>query len=395
MLSQIRRSCGYLLAGLLVILTAGLVLTPEINAQAEALRAESKVEGELIETELSAYQAVACSAGEINARIRDLQKQGKVHNLVLYDREFANTLSEYSILINQLISLKARYLENLPREDKSILSVQSVLDPSNQIRNFAVDTLLLFRTNTDIRGSVVHIGKEEFIARALKDLNIPVYYPNKAIPIIFDPEFTDSRLMKTLEELAGYRYAAELELAKADRNPGLELRLRPINDLYDRILNQLSLFPETASGTIKETITKTEYDELPYGKRGFYDPVGDSYILNPRGRRISNLFPETNTFEYLRAELAYDAINRMERNFHWLDVEVTVAGGNRRIKSSPLVDVFRGGNRISFSAGAVVSYRIFGSDGRILASDTIMTYIPYKKAGEITEFVCRTTNPVP
>lgn len=68
---------------------------------------------------------------------------------------------------------------------------------------------------------------------------------------------------------------------------------------------------------------------------------------------------------------------------YWLQLKVINAGGNNRIKTNLLVDLFTGGNRVSHSGGAIVQYNLFDSDGRSVVSDTIADYTNYIKAGRV------------
>ena len=109
--------------------------------------------------------------------------------------------------------------------------------------------------------------------------------------------------------------------------------------------------------------------------------------------KVVELFSKLKESDDEEVELTKPTADELKRpEVYWFDVKIAVAGSNRRTQTNAVLDVFRGGNKQTFSGGAVVSYRIFGSNGRVLASDTVMTYMPYKKSGEITEFVCRPTN---
>jgi hypothetical protein len=67
----------------------------------------------------------------------------------------------------------------------------------------------------------------------------------------------------------------------------------------------------------------------------------------------------------------------------WLQLKVINAGGNNRIKTNLLVDIFRGGNRVSHSGGVIVQYHLFASDGRSVASGTASSYEGYVNASKI------------
>jgi len=68
---------------------------------------------------------------------------------------------------------------------------------------------------------------------------------------------------------------------------------------------------------------------------------------------------------------------------YWLQLKVVKAGGNNRIKTNLLWDVFTGGNRLSHSGGVIVEYILFDEGGKAVASDTITEYTDYIKAGKV------------
>jgi hypothetical protein len=70
---------------------------------------------------------------------------------------------------------------------------------------------------------------------------------------------------------------------------------------------------------------------------------------------------------------------------YWLQLKVINAGGNNRIKTNLLVDIFTGGNRISHSGGVIVEYHLFDSNGLSLASGTVSDYRNYVKASKIPD----------
>lgn len=72
-------------------------------------------------------------------------------------------------------------------------------------------------------------------------------------------------------------------------------------------------------------------------------------------------------------------------NAKWLQLKVIKAGGNNRIKTNLVWDIFTGGNRVSHSGGAIVQYILFDTTGQSMASDTITEYTNYIKANKVTK----------
>jgi hypothetical protein len=88
---------------------------------------------------------------------------------------------------------------------------------------------------------------------------------------------------------------------------------------------------------------------------------------------------------YLQAEQLYTLMGPQDGAHvgYWLDIQVIKAGGNIRVKSSPLIDIFRGGNSVKFSGGVIVVYNLYDRTGRSLLSDTVPVYVSYKSSGKI------------
>lgn len=84
---------------------------------------------------------------------------------------------------------------------------------------------------------------------------------------------------------------------------------------------------------------------------------------------------------YLRVEKMNDALPTASS--YWLVLKVINAGGNNRIKTNLLVDIFTGGNRVSHSGGVIVGYHLFDSNGISMASGTVSEYTGYIKAGKV------------
>src|SRR5689334_2079583 len=99
--------------------------------------------------------------------------------------------------------------------------------------------------------------------------------------------------------------------------------------------------------------------------------------------QAGGLNPLTN---YIRTERLNSALKTCDQNkSFWLVVQVINAGGNNRIKTNLLVDVFRGGNRISHSGGVIAQYHLFASDGTSIRSGTVSDYTNYINAEKINQ----------
>jgi hypothetical protein len=91
---------------------------------------------------------------------------------------------------------------------------------------------------------------------------------------------------------------------------------------------------------------------------------------------------------YIKAETMLSALKGAEGNdtdFYWLQLKVLKAGGNNRIKTNLLVDIFTGGNRVSHSGGTIVEYILFDRNGKSVVSDIITDYSGYVKANKVKQ----------
>lgn len=97
---------------------------------------------------------------------------------------------------------------------------------------------------------------------------------------------------------------------------------------------------------------------------------------------------------YVKAENMLTALkgaDGKDTNFYWLQLKVLKAGGNNRIKTNLVVDIFTGGNRLSHSGGVVVEYILFDRNGRSVASDIFTEYSGYVKADKVKKLKNLTT----
>jgi hypothetical protein len=102
--------------------------------------------------------------------------------------------------------------------------------------------------------------------------------------------------------------------------------------------------------------------------------------------KADNLSGLNSLTSYIKVENVLAALKGAaseEADFYWLQLKVLKAGGNNRVKTNLVVDVFTGGNRLSHSGGAVVEYILFDRNGKSVASDILTEYSGYVKADKI------------
>jgi hypothetical protein len=85
---------------------------------------------------------------------------------------------------------------------------------------------------------------------------------------------------------------------------------------------------------------------------------------------------------YIRTERLLSVLGEKDL---WLQIKVINAGGNNRIKTNLLVDIFRGGNRLSHSGGLIAQYHLFNASGQSMASGVVSEYTKYVDAKKIPD----------
>ncbi|HLM57331.1 MAG TPA: hypothetical protein VK422_14555, partial [Pyrinomonadaceae bacterium] len=68
---------------------------------------------------------------------------------------------------------------------------------------------------------------------------------------------------------------------------------------------------------------------------------------------------------------------------YWLTLDVVKAGGNRKVKTHLILDVFRGGAKITHSGGAVVHFNVYDRAGASVLSGVHSKYLKYRSADKI------------
>lgn len=104
---------------------------------------------------------------------------------------------------------------------------------------------------------------------------------------------------------------------------------------------------------------------------------------------------------YIKAENLMDALRekpnekpneKPAEKSYWLQLKVVKAGGNNRIKTNLIWDVFTGGNRVSHSGGVIVQYILYDLTGKAVISDTITEYTEYIKADKVRKLPSSTVD---
>ncbi len=375
-----------------------------------------------------------------------------IKNLAIYNKADIDLLLNYKATTAQLKILRQEFCKlvpDTPQCDHTKISTRSTA-PLGMVGSFLgafVDLTALLRTNVTIQGNTFDINEAALVSEVFRasrasgglPANPNLYYPAAFPPT--DPSLQTSELLLTLEDLHDLRARVlkaihdledrdknitkvkgqidklkalieggpdDLKAAQDELNRLLKLQQeltmkhQPVPfDKLERIAQLQDLIP-TLQKTLddapgKKANAEAKLKQLLQGQTE--DEIGD---LISRMKLVNDRFDQlvatlikvdsatgiNSLTAYIRAENLTAVLK--DPNSYWLQLAVVKAGGNNRIKTNLLVDIFTGGSRLSHSGGVIVQYNLYGLTGKSLASDTFTEYTGYIKAGKIK----RLPNPV-
>jgi hypothetical protein len=145
----------------------------------------------------------------------------------------------------------------------------------------------------------------------------------------------------------------------------------------DLAMLKLSTSPSPTADELKDAATAA-IAQLKEINAQFENLVAS--LIQPQAGGVN---PLTN---YIRTERLFSAlIPDATKTSYWLLLKVINAGGNNRIKTNLLVDIFTGGNRLSHSGGVIVEYHLFSLTGKSIQSGVVSDYTDYIKASKVHE----------
>ncbi|MBK7706559.1 MAG: hypothetical protein IPJ30_12475 [Acidobacteria bacterium] len=392
----------------------------------ENLKGTTTVTGDLIEKDIAAFRAASCAAGAITRTI----DVSKVSAIVIFDQPTADALNEYSALIQHNGLIFQAFKEGFKDADVKLKATEKAGGPVTNISAAAIlgpalDILALFKVDDKITGAKVTIERDDFVSMISTKLGVQVYDPIRLVNL-GEP----SALLKSLNDLlVESRRASEMLKRISDRRAELlkgnqealaetvKSKQKAVADLEEKLKKanartKPAIQKQLAVAKLElAAAEKAAKDDLAAAKKqveefdadfaniikdlnrlkslaeaaiGQFEPSKGAEDDAPKGRSLVS---------YLRAEQVLAIINKDDnddtKQVAWLDARVAQAGGNVREKGSPIIDIFTRGKSITFSGGAVVSYRLVGMDGLVLASNTIMSYAPYSKLKKDADYDCR------
>ncbi|MGB7202987.1 MAG: hypothetical protein WBD16_12105 [Pyrinomonadaceae bacterium] len=320
---------------------------------ADALRASTETDGNRIETRILAYQAMDAISG----KIADDMPAGITRLYLHRDEDYAK-IAAYKKLIQRVKIINAEYMRCSPG-GAGIAGV-----PIGTLLNW----LPLFKTDTVIKSAEFDVEDEAVVsslANSLRKKGVSLSMPfGSAADFAVIGGVGPSTLRTELE-------SAERNKASSQfcQNP-YPLRLQ-LDAAFDALKDEIGLGSASPSSP-EMTEKKTATAGVPPNTT-----VTETTVKNP-----ASSTPVKLTFwDYMRIE---ELVSYMNTNqIYWIKIKNVKSGGNMRIKSSPLIDIFRGGNSVKFSGGSVAYYIVFDNDGTTRFSGVVNSYVPYKKSKDI------------
>ncbi|HKS26486.1 MAG TPA: hypothetical protein VJS44_01640 [Pyrinomonadaceae bacterium] len=313
-------------------------------------------------------------------------------------------------------------------------SIATALGAATSTVGSFVDLLSFFRTNVDIRGETFTVDEDVFVAALFAAINtrfggrVQLYYPTNVPPNLGDP--TNSEILRRIKELYEKKDLAESK--EQEIKERIALKREQIEGLTQLIAEAKKTLDDAAKTPPVQVQTPASPQPRGRGRsaRGLgkqpvqtvvaaLAPVPPEKTLKQqiqdykdqiwrleqeisRLNRATSRLPGVNTqfTNLINDLLAVDKDSGLslvtgyvlteglkeamkDAQSYWLTLEVIKAGGNRKVQSNLIWDVFRGGAKVTHSGGAVVHFNVYDKKGKSIYSGIRSSYLPYRSARKI------------
>ncbi|MBD0369481.1 MAG: hypothetical protein ICV60_01400 [Pyrinomonadaceae bacterium] len=311
-------------------------------------------------------------------------------------------------------------------------SFANVLGAATSTVGSFVDFLSFFRTNVDIRGETFGVNEDVFVDALFDAITtryggrVRLYYPTDVPPNLGDP--ANSEILRQIQVLYEKKDLAEdkeqeikeVVALKREQIEGLNQLIaeakRAIDDANKPPADSDEVQASNGSrvrgrradrGTFNRQSVRSAPAPAANGlEQKIAEYKKQIWILEQEISRLNRgalYLPGTNTqftnlikdllavdeksgisliTGYIQTEGLKDAMSSDDS--YWLTLEVVKAGGNRKVQSNLIWDVFRGGAKITHSGGAVVHFNVYDKKGRSVFSGIRSSYLPYRSPKKIT-----------
>lgn len=329
---------------------------------ASSLKGTSKVEGAPIESKIQAYRSLGIT---LDKGAADMYRLG-VRKLYVYrDDDYAKVIA-YRKIMQQLSLLTDEYRQCFNERTETDGVAPGLL------AGIVLKWLPLLKTDVTISSSDVDVDQDAFyseLATALRRHSIQFGNPYvSSIEFVEFKSLQQSEVIKKLRSVEYYRTNTATCTGDGYTRPNLKPKL---DALVVKLEEDMGLLPREGKPE-KKVSKKTTTDRPPVVT---IEETTETTVAQTPSSATMGLW------DYVKVE---KLISGMENdNAYWIKLKPVKAGGNVQVKSSPLVDIFRGGASVKFSGGAIVSFTILDNKGMVWGSGVLSGYEPYQSSGAI------------
>jgi hypothetical protein len=313
--------------------------TPETKA----LEGKTTIDDKMaIESYTLAYESLAKIAHKIAVAV----KAENPKKIFIHSEKDINYLLELRTFRAQIEVIRQAFkTATPPAPNLRSLVVESVIG-AGALAVTAVKTLIdliaLFRTDTEIKSVEITLDDTALVASVANQLGsgIKVYDP-AILPLgLSSSSFTDSAVIKSLDDLYAARQSAQQAVATA------------VAELADPDPAAL----KAQADALKEPLIKAE---------ALFQAFQDALL------KIEEASGTSELARLLRAEIL--AAQLQEQDSYLLYLKIVKAGGSNRVTQNRF-----SGSKVTHSGGAIITYILFHPDGLIASSDTFHSHSGFK-----------------
>ncbi|MEQ1606547.1 MAG: hypothetical protein ABL999_16935 [Pyrinomonadaceae bacterium] len=323
----------------------------------------------VIETQIRSYNAMNEVAAQIANSIKDKK------TIAVYDPK----IKAYRSSKQQLEFIFKRYCNVYQAGNPLVCpgagaAAAGALTIASSVLGQAVDLTSLLRTNVEIKGKSFTIDEPAIVSAIFASL--PKNGAERYYPAMFPPRISSgaqSDFLTLLERAINARNFTQGWLAALDA--------------ADAAVRDAKTAPELAVKQAERAAQRATFQTLLHPAIPLDPAIATLKLINDQVQAyITDLLKVdesagTNALtSYIRTEQLESLVGE---EGHWLQVKVVAAGGNNRIKTNLLWDIFTGGNRLSHSGGVIVQYFLFNAKGSAVDSGTVTKYLYYVKSNKI------------
>lgn len=250
------------------------------------------------------------------------------------EKKIEKAKADLKALTEEIAALKAKQTEN----DNQIQNLRQ----SYNCRPPAEIKVKIGELQNENRRLAAKQAKDEADLKAIKD-------PDTGNGTLKDLNNERDTLAKKLDD----------HLVDPNHRDEAKARLKTLNDQFDKIIDSfLKVDDNTGVNSLTSYLIAENLNEA---------------LCTPKPGDKSDVKPDDKTADK----------GIVCSGSYWLQLKVLKAGGNNKIKTNLIWDVFTGGNRTSYSGGVIVQYILYKTTGEAVASDTFTEYTGYIKSGKV------------